>query len=70
MNKSLSIAIKYNSALEELNKKITKQQKARNLFITYTSDYRDALTKEVELQKEKLSALQEFAEELERQSKL
>lgn len=70
LNKSLSVAMKYNSALEELNKEISKQQETRNLTITYTNKYKDTLTKEIELQKEKLLILQSFEEELERLLKL
>jgi len=67
LERSLNIAIKYKSILEELNKEIEKFQKTRNLCLTYTTEYRDALKKEVELQKEKLSVLEEFEMNLERQ---
>jgi TP901 family phage tail tape measure protein len=67
---NIYVADKFKQALEKLNLEIEKQQKLREKYPEYATEYRNSLEKEIKLENERKKLLQERYDELQKQIKL
>jgi TP901 family phage tail tape measure protein len=67
---NIYVADKFKQALEKLNLEIEKQQKLREKYPEYATEYRNSLEKEIDLENKRKKLLQERYKELQKQIKL